>query len=135
MNNTIKKVILFSLTCCLVNCVTHQVEEFSDSFFTYKDKQEKKYFIFVLTLKKIGIPEDYISEYANNTNNKNSNKKPTARPKKSKDSNVSLKFRMEEITHARLKNELDAINYCQTVEYESEVYENYKYKIKGFCEE
>ena len=127
----------------LAGCANKSTEQFSEGFFTYKDDSGKKYFTFILSLESDELTR---SGKKMTTGNRRGGQKgggqqvfaeePSAIPENPEDAKVPLKFRMEEIAHAKLIEKLEAIEYCpQKVEYEKEEYKRYRFKIKGYCTE
>ncbi|WP_444997032.1 hypothetical protein [Aliikangiella sp. IMCC44359] len=124
------------LSLLLGACSGGVKEQFEDSFFTYKDKKEKKHFSYILKLKATNVTQknSYLRAIDEQGTRNPTPKQRVAVPENPEDARVSLKFRMEEIAHKKLKTKLDTTDYCPNgVKFEKDQFEDYRYKIKGSC--
>lgn len=121
-------------------CATIPKEEFTDSFFTYKDDTGKKLFSFILKLNNAADSGSFLDRIINAEAKGQSTQKQrreiVARPENPEDEKVSLKFRMEEIAYQKLQQKLDEVQYCPSeIEYSESEFVGNRYKIKGYCKE
>lgn len=132
----------------VAGCAIKPKAEFIDSFYTYQDKQGKKFFSYILEVKESETFRPSNNNQAFQGTGSRKNPKSKAQSEEANrlksismigdpdDARVSLKFRMEEIAHQKLKTKLSESNYCPgPVEFEQDVYLDFRYKIKGFCAE
>ena len=140
MNKSQYLLLAFCFATLLSGCASTRTEQFSDSFFTYENPEGQKYFSFILKLKGVASEKNDRFEplpatpESRQRRQSRRQKKDVMMPENPEDANVSLKFRMEEKAHKMLLARLSSSNYCpNNVQYESETFERYQYKIKGFC--
>ena len=142
MLNLFRYGILLALFLTTASCANKKREQFSESFFTYQNDEGKKYFSFILKLD--GMQPAVEQNPFENPNGRRTSSNgqdrrvrkedPVAVPEDPEDILVSLKFRMEEMAHDKLNARLQASNYCPgTIKLDEEIYEKFRYKIKGYC--
>jgi len=130
-----------TISLAIWSCASSPKEAFSESFFTYQDESGKKYFSFILKLDNIHRPTEInpdllIDNRRSGGNDKRQRKSQQGipRPENPEDAQVSLRFRMEEMAHQKFAVKLADSNYCPNdYQLETDEYERYRYKIKGFC--
>ncbi len=133
------KASLICLILLLTNaCASRHVENFEESFFTFTDPEGIKRFTFILTLKNLNSQDELTLREMmirqSNGERIHRNREQAAIPENPEDRLVPLKFRMEEIAHEKLTQQLKAIDYCTSGQKYEEEYEKGRYKIKGHCE-
>jgi len=143
IDNRIYPFVMIILSMIISGCLSKPFEEYSDHFYSYKTKDQRNGFTYILYLGEEGEAGHHSAAQSEHSSKipqrqRQSAKEGAKSSKKRKagtDDFMSLSFRMEEEAFKRLETLLAKKAFCKNeADYTSNEYTWLRYTIKGTCD-